>query len=49
MTTIAAPPAAVPIRRNEPLRSEAPSCGWQTSAAVVPAQEGSFDWSAKAT
>ena len=33
--------AAVPIRRNEPLRSDAPSCGWQTSAAVVPAQEGS--------
>jgi len=30
----------VPIIRNQPLRSEAPSCGWHTIAAVPPAQYG---------
>ena len=28
----------VPIMRYQPLRSEAPRCGWQTIAAEVPAQ-----------
>jgi hypothetical protein len=28
------------IRRNQPLRSEAPRTGWQTRAAEVPAHEG---------
>ena len=36
--TITTAPTTVPIMRNQPLRSEAPSCGWQTSAADVPAQ-----------
>src|SRR5262249_49114230 len=35
--------------RNQPLRSEAPSCGWDTIAAEVPAQNGSSSWSQKAT
>src|SRR5260370_33263141 len=30
----------VPIIRNQPLRNEAPSCGWHTIAAVPPAQYG---------
>jgi hypothetical protein len=37
-TTIATAPTTVPTMRNQPLRKEAPSCGWQTRAAVVPAQ-----------
>ena len=49
MTTIATPPIAVPMRRNVALRIEAPSWGWQTSAAVVPAQDGSLSCNAKAT
>src|SRR6516225_5741646 len=42
-------PTTVPIIRNEALRSEAPSAGWQTIAAVVAAQEGSLSSSVKAT
>ena len=42
-------PTTVPIIRNNDLRSEAPSTGWQTSAAVVAAQVGSLSSSAKAT
>ncbi len=42
-------PITVPIIRNIDLRSDAPSTGWQTSAAVVAAQEGSLSSSAKAT
>lgn len=33
-------PAMVPMIRNQPLRRLAPTAGWQTMAAVVPAQEG---------
>src|SRR3954447_23892362 len=39
-TTIIVAPARVPIIRNQPLRSEAPSCSWHTIAAEVPAQNG---------
>src|SRR6202047_3558297 len=38
--TIATAPTLVPIIRNQPLRSEAPRCGWHTIAAVPPAQYG---------
>ena len=48
-TTIATAPINVPTIRNIDLRSEAPSTGWQTSAAVVAAQEGSLSSRAKAT
>ena len=46
---MATAPTAVPTIRNEALRSEAPSTGVQTSAAVVAAQEGSLSSRAKAT
>src|SRR3954463_8692234 len=39
-TTISVAPTTVPIIRNQPLRSEAPSCSWHTIAAEVPAQKG---------
>jgi hypothetical protein len=39
-TTLTMAPMTVPIMRNHPLRSEAPSCGWHTIAAEVPAQKG---------
>src|SRR5580658_4349303 len=39
-TTTNVAPTTVPIIRNHPLRSEAPSCGWHTTAADVPAQNG---------
>jgi hypothetical protein len=39
----------VPIMRNQPLRSDAPRCGWQTIAAEVPAQKGSSSSSQNAT
>ena len=42
-------PTTVPIIRNEALRSEAPSTGWQIMAAVVAAHEGSLSSSSKAT
>ena len=42
-------PTTVPIIRNEALRSEAPSTGVQTMAAVVAAHEGSLSSSWKAT
>src|ERR1700730_13237712 len=38
--TITPAPTRVPIIRNQPLRNEAPSCGWHTIAAVPPAQYG---------
>src|SRR5262245_25278162 len=47
-TTIMMAPITVPIIRNQPLRREAPSCGWHTIAAEVPAQNGSSSWSQKA-
>src|SRR5258706_10466068 len=37
-TTLFRSPMMVPIIRNQPLRREAPSCGWHTIAAVPPAQ-----------
>src|SRR5262245_52924724 len=43
------PPTRVPIMRYQPMRSDAPSCGWQTIAAVVPAQKGLSSWSQNAT
>jgi hypothetical protein len=39
-TTIMTAPTMVPITRNQPLRSDAPTPGWQTTAADVPAQDG---------
>src|SRR6516164_2180837 len=48
-TTIMMAPTTVPIIRYQPLRSEAPSCGWHTIAAEVPAQNGSSSCSQKAT
>jgi hypothetical protein len=39
-TTLIIAPTSVPIIRNQPLRSDAPSCGRQTIAAEVPAQNG---------
>ncbi len=48
-TTIMMAPTKVPIIRNQPLRSEAPSCGWHTIAAEVPAQNGLSSSSEKAT
>ncbi len=48
-TTIATAPITVPIIRNQPLRSEAPRCGWQTIAAVVPAQNALSSSSQNAT
>ena len=42
-------PTTVPIIRNAALRSEAPSTGWQTIAAVVAAHVGSLSSRAKAT
>jgi len=36
--TMAIPPTIVPIMRYQPLRNGAPRWGWQTRAAVVPAQ-----------
>jgi hypothetical protein len=39
----------VPIMRNQPLRSDAPRCGWQTIATEVPAQKGSSSSSQNAT
>ena len=42
-------PTTVPTIRNIDLRSDAPSTGWQTSAAVVAAHEGSLSSSANAT
>ena len=42
-------PITVPISRNIDLRSDAPSTGVQTIAAVVAAQDGSLSSSAKAT
>jgi hypothetical protein len=47
--TLIMAPMSVPIMRNQPLRKEAPSCGWHTIAAEVPAQKGSSSWSQKAT
>ena len=48
-TTIIVAPITVPIIRNQPLRSEAPSCGWHTIAAEVPAQKGLSSSSQNAT
>ena len=48
-TTIITVPTMVPIIRNHPLRSEAPSCGWHTIAAEVPAQKGLSSSSQNAT
>ena len=48
-TTIIVAPITVPIIRNQPLRSEAPSCGWHTIAAEVPAQNGLSSSSQNAT
>ena len=48
-TTIMTAPTTVPIMRNQPLRSEAPSCGWHTIAAEVPAQNGLSSSSQNAT
>ena len=42
-------PTTVPTIRNAALRSEAPSTGWQTSAAVVAAHVGSLSSRVKAT
>ncbi len=39
-TTIITAPTIVPTIRNHALRIEAPSCGWHTIAAEVPAQKG---------
>src|SRR5258708_33959300 len=39
-TTTVEAPITVPIIRNQPLRSEAPSWGWHTTAAEEPAQHG---------
>src|ERR1700730_16842090 len=47
--TITAAPTMVPIIRNQPLRIEAPSCGWHTIAAVPPAQYGLSSSSQNAT
>ena len=48
-TTIIVAPITVPIIRNQPLRSEAPSCGRQTIAAEEPAQNGLSSSSQNAT
>src|SRR6478609_11539087 len=48
-TTIIVAPVTVPIIRNQPLRSEAPSCNWLTIAAEVPAQKGLSSSSQNAT
>src|SRR5262249_26407694 len=54
-TTITMAPTMVPIIRNQPLRREAPRCGWHTIAAEMPAQKGlssssqNATWSAKQT
>ena len=48
-TTIIVAPTTVPIIRNQPLRSAAPSCGWHTIAADVPAQKGLSSSSQNAT
>src|ERR1700750_937368 len=47
--TIIVAPTTVPIIRNQPLRSEAPSCSWHTIAAEVPAQNGLSSSSQNAT
>ena len=47
--TIIVAPTTVPIIRNQPLRSEAPSCSWHTIAAEVPAQKGLSSSSQNAT
>ena len=48
-TTIMTAPTMVPIIRNHALRIEAPSCGWHTIAAEVPAQNGLSSSSQNAT
>ena len=47
-STDATAPITVPISRNTPLRSEAPSTGCATMAADVPAQLGLSSWRKKA-
>src|SRR5271169_3924745 len=47
--TTAEAPITVPIIRNQPFRSEAPSWGWHTTAAEVPAQKGLSSSSQNAT
>ncbi len=49
MRTMTLAPTTVPINRNQPLRNAAPTKGWQTIAAVVPAQEGASSSSRNAT
>jgi hypothetical protein len=49
ITTTMTAPISVPIMRYQPLRKEAPSCGWQTMKAVVPAQSALSSWSQNAT
>src|ERR1700751_5416647 len=47
--TIQTAPTTVPIKRYQPLRSEAPRCGWHTKAADVPAQKAWSSSSQNAT
>ena len=48
-TTIMTAPTMVPTIRNHAFRIEAPSCGWHTIAADVPAQYALSSWSQNAT